>query len=103
MYYANYLRYAERGRTEMLRALGVNQRALAETEGFTFVVRRVVVDYIAPARLEDALDIVSTVREVGGATVGMEQLVRRGADVLVRMDVTLAGVNARGRATRRGR
>jgi acyl-CoA thioester hydrolase len=100
VYYANYLRYAERGRTELLRTLGVNQRALAESEGFNFVVRRVTVDYMAPARLEDVLDIVTVVRAVTGVSVEMEQVVRRGDDVLVRMDVTLARVNARGRATR---
>lgn len=100
VYYANYLCYAERGRTEFLRSLGVNQRALADSEGFNFVVRRVAVDYLAPARLEDVLDIVTVVRAVAGASVEMEQVVRRGDDVLVRMDVTLACVNARGRATR---
>jgi acyl-CoA thioester hydrolase len=100
VYYANYLCYAERGRTEFLRTLGVNQRALVESEGFNFVVRRVAVDYIAPARLEDVLDIVTVVRAVTGASVEMEQVVRRGDDVLVRMDVTLACINARGRATR---
>jgi acyl-CoA thioester hydrolase len=100
VYYANYLCYAERGRTEFLRSLGVNQRALADSEGFNFVVRRIAVDYLAPARLEDVLDIVTVVRAVAGASVEMEQVVRRGDDVLVRMDVTLACVNARGRATR---
>jgi acyl-CoA thioester hydrolase len=100
VYYANYLCYAERGRTELLRTLGVNQRALVETEGFNFVVRRLAVDYIAPARLEDVLEIVTVVRTVTGASVEMEQVIRRGGDVLVRMDVTLACINARGRATR---
>lgn len=100
VYYANYLRFAERGRTELLRRLGVNQSRLAAETGVIFAVRRAAAEYIAPARLEDSLDIVTSVRAVGGATVEMDQSVRRGGEVLVRMDITIACINARGRATR---
>ncbi len=100
VYYANYLRFAERGRTELLRRLGVNQSRLAAETGVIFAVRRAAAEYIAPARLEDALEIVTSVRAVSGATVEMDQWVRRGDEVLVRMDITIACINARGRATR---
>ena len=54
VYYANYLRFAERGRTELLRALGVGQRRMAEEQGIAFAVRRCTCEYIRPARLDDA-------------------------------------------------
>lgn len=100
VYYANYLRYAERARTELLRGLGIGQRALADETGLIFAVRRLKADFIAPARLDDDLEIVTTVTGTRGASADMEQVVRRGGDELVRLEVRIACVNARGRATR---
>lgn len=100
VYYANYLRYAERGRTELLRAIGIVQRDLAAQTGIVFAVRRVEADYLAPARLEDGIDVVTRVTGLGAASIDMEQVVRRGDTDLVRMTVKIACVNARGRATR---
>ncbi|MFM2130408.1 MAG: hypothetical protein RL477_1954 [Pseudomonadota bacterium] len=100
VYYANYLRYAERGRSELLRAIGVVQRELAAESGIVFAVRRVEADYMAPARLEDSLEIATRVVALGAASVDMEQTVRRGTDDLVHMKVKIACVNAKGRATR---
>lgn len=100
VYYANYLRYAERGRTELLREIGIEQRAFAAETGLVFAVRRVEADYLAPARLDDALEVVTRVTEARGATVTMDQDVRRGEETLVRLRVVIACVNARGRPTR---
>jgi len=100
VYYANYLRFAERARTELLRAAGIDQRELAAETGQLFAVRRVEAEYLAPARLDDSLEVVTRVVTTRGATVDMEQVVRRGDDVLVRMMVQIACVNGRGRATR---
>lgn len=100
VYYANYLRFAERGRTELLRSIGVVQRDLAADAGVIFAVRRVEAEYLAPARLEDELEVATRVLAVGGASVDMAQAVRRGGDDLVRMTVKIACVNGRGRATR---
>ena len=100
VYYANYLRFAERARTELLRAFGVSQRALAVDDGLSFAVRRVEADFLAPARLDDALEVVTEVAEVRGASVTMHQAVRRGGEELVRLVVRIGCVNDRARATR---
>lgn len=107
VYYANYLKFAERARTEVLRELGVAQRELMEGEGLAFAVRRCTVDYVAPARLDDLLQIHSTVRALGAASLDIEQSIRRAPDSqedgvgeLVRLDVKLAVINKSGRASR---
>lgn len=100
VYYANYLRYAERGRTELLRTIGIVQRDLAAETGIVFAVRRVDADYLSPARLEDDIEVATRVMGLGAASIDMEQVVRRAGTDLVRMNVKIVCVNARGRATR---
>lgn len=73
VYYANYLKFLERARTEWLRLLGIEQPALAERDGVVFVVRRVEVDYLAPARFNDALEVHSRLLERGRASLVMAQ------------------------------
>lgn len=92
MYHASYLRFAERARTEWLRALGVNQDALKTAEGLGFVVTRITVDYLRPARLDDLLDVTTSVTDLGRATLKLRQEVRRGDTVLSTLDVTVACV-----------
>ncbi|SES80905.1 tol-pal system-associated acyl-CoA thioesterase [Oceanicella actignis] len=72
VYYANYLRFFERGRTEALRALGVDQTALKDA-GLVFVVRRFETDYLRPARFDDLIRIETRVLRVAGASVEMAQ------------------------------
>ena len=67
VYYANYLKFIERGRTEALRAAGVDQMALRASDGVVFAVRRVEADFLAPARMDDLLDITTTVTKATGA------------------------------------
>lgn len=102
VYYANYLKFAERARTEVLRELGVAQRELMEGEGLAFAVRRCAVDYFAPAKLDDELQIHSTVRALGPASLDIEQSIRRsdGVGELVRLDVKIVVINKSGRASR---
>lgn len=100
VYYANYLKFAERARTEWLRACGISQRALARESGQVFAVRRVEADFLAPARLDDELEIRTTVLDHGGARFAMGQVIGRGAEDLVRLKVLIACVNAKGQATR---
>ena len=66
VYHANYLKFAERGRTEMLRELGFEHSASREESGTLFTVRRCSIDYLAPARLDDALTVDTRVVEIGG-------------------------------------
>ncbi|MGE4218893.1 MAG: tol-pal system-associated acyl-CoA thioesterase [Alphaproteobacteria bacterium] len=100
VYYANYLRFAERARTEMLRDLGGEHRALLDAHGMVFAVRSCKADYLVPARLDDALEVRSRLLEVGGASMTAEQVVHREAEVLVRMEVRLACMGRDGRAVR---
>ncbi|WPZ36918.1 tol-pal system-associated acyl-CoA thioesterase [Thalassobaculum sp. OXR-137] len=102
VYHANYLRYAERARTEFLRARGVEQREMREAEDFAFVVRRCTVDYRAPAVLDDALEVITRITGVRGAALeAVQEVVRQGeSDPLVVMDLVIAGVNGRGRPVR---
>ena len=80
VYHANYLRFAELGRTEALREIGVPHAAMVEQHGLFFMVRRVKVDYLAPARLDDSLIVETTTLAVAGASVELRQDVLREAD-----------------------
>ncbi|WP_419951395.1 tol-pal system-associated acyl-CoA thioesterase [Methylobacterium sp.] len=99
VYHANYLRYMERGRTELLRALAMEQVNLQRDAGLIFVVRRMVLDFLKPARMDDMLAIMTTVVELRGASMPMIQEVRRGDEVLLKAEVTVAAVRD-GRAVR---
>ena len=77
VYHANYLRYAERARTEALRDWGIPHADLVEHFGLMFMVRQLEVDYQRGARLDEALTVESEVLEVGGATVRLRQTVRK--------------------------
>jgi acyl-CoA thioester hydrolase len=96
VYYANYLKFAERGRTEALRAIGVEQRDFAASEGVQFVVRRVEADFHAPARLDDDLEVVTRTVDIGGASLTMDQAIRRGDETLVTLRVNICSVGAGG-------
>lgn len=82
VFYANYLKFFERARTEWLRACGVDQRGLAEQSGILFVVSETAVQYRAPARLDDMLVIASRIERLGRASVEFAQEARRGDVVL---------------------
>jgi len=105
VYYANYLKFAERARTEMLRERGIDQGALAAEEGLVFAVRRCAVEYLRPARLDDRLIVASRVTAATGARVALEQRVHKsGGDEsnhdLAILTVQLACLDRRGRAVR---
>lgn len=99
VYYANYLRFAERARTEMLRAVGISHAEMIEG-GLFLAVRRCEVDYLRPARLDDELVIESQVTEMGGASVDLAQRICRDGVELVRLVVKVACLNDAGRPTR---
>jgi acyl-CoA thioester hydrolase len=100
VYHANYLRFAERGRTEMLRCLGLEHGGLRARLGLAFTVRRCVVDYLAPARLDDRLEVRTGLARIGGASLDLEQRILMQDRLLVRMDVRLALVSPALRAVR---
>ncbi len=100
VYYANYLRFIERARTEWTRALGVDQTRLKEDEGAVFAVRRVEADYLRPALFQDELTVVTRLLHLGGASIRLEQQVRRGEETLFSALVTLVCMNGSAQASR---
>lgn len=100
VYYANYLKFIERGRTEALDALGIDQMALKADHGLVFVVRRVEIDYLQPARFGEVLTVMTGITAIRGASVEMGQEVRRGDTVLIRACVKIACMDGDGRPAR---
>ncbi len=92
VFYANYLKYMERGRTEWLRDLGVDQSTLAATEQRVFMVVRVDVRYISPARLDDLLQIESEVTRMGRASLHFAQSVSRGGELIAQSNIQVCCV-----------
>ena len=102
VYHANYLRFMERGRTNYLRLLGADHRALfeqtaQEAPGFAFVVRTMTIDFLKPARMDDVLEISTTPQEVKGASITLKQQCRRGDELLCEASVRVAFIS-QGRA-----
>ena len=102
VYHANYLRFMERGRSNYLRLLGADQRALfeqaaQEAPGFAFVVRSMRIDFRKPARMDDVLDVVTAPEEVKGASITLCQRILRADELLLEAHVRVAFV-ADGRA-----
>jgi acyl-CoA thioester hydrolase len=93
VYYANYLRYIERARSDWVRSLGVDQNAMREQDGVVFVVRRVEADYLMPAKFDDELLVRTVVKAVTGVRLVMSQEVLRGEDLLFQAEVTVVCVN----------
>jgi len=100
VYYANYLKFAERARTESLRALGIEQGRLMADSGVAFAVRRALADYRKPARLDDLLEVRTRLTAVGGASLEMEQEIARDGAVLVALSFKLACMRTDGRPER---
>lgn len=100
VYHANYLRYMERARSDMLRLAGIDQRATHESGGGAYAVADLAIRYRAPARLDDALIVVSRVMRMRAASTVIHHTVRRGSHVLAEAEVTVALVAPSGRPTR---
>lgn len=100
VYHANYLRYMERARSDMLRLLGIDQRASIEAGEGVYAVSRVEIDYRASAKLDDDLVVVSRMERVSGATVSIAQQVMRGDVLLTDATVTVAFITPEGRPKR---
>jgi acyl-CoA thioester hydrolase len=103
VYYANYLRFMERARSDMLRAVGIDQRAALESGEGVYAVAEANIKYRAPARLDDELVIVSRLLEVRAATCVIHQRVMRGDEILTDARVTAAFLTREGRPKRQPR
>ncbi|HZG45034.1 MAG TPA: YbgC/FadM family acyl-CoA thioesterase [Allosphingosinicella sp.] len=100
VYYANYLKYIERARSDILRALGVDQRAFMEAGEGAYAVAEARIKYHRPAKLDDDLVVVSTVSRVLAASVTIHQRVRRGEELLAHATIVAAFVSPDGRPKR---
>jgi len=100
VYYANYLKFIERGRSEAVREAGIDQTALRKEHSLVFAVRRVEADYLAPARFDDELVICTKLLRVRGASIDMQQQVRPAATLLFSANVRLAAITAGGKPAR---
>lgn len=100
VYYANYLKYIERARSDWVRELGIDQRAMREEEGLIFAVRRVEADYLSSAHFDDELVVLTATRAVTGARLVLSQEVKRGEELLFQAEVTVVCVNETGHPAR---
>ena len=100
VYYANYLRFIERARTEWVRGQGIDQTRLKQEEGLVFAVRRVEADYLVPAHFDDDLTVRTSVEQMTGARIVLNQDVMRGMDLLFSSQVTLVALTLDGQPTR---
>ena len=102
VYHARYLHFLERGRTDYLRCLGCQQSDLlaADEEGLVFVVHRMEIDFKMPAKMDDALNILTTTEKAGGAKMVLSQEIRRGDTLLIAAKVVIAVINRHGRPRR---
>ena len=97
VYHANYLKFCERARSDCLRLGGIHHHKL---EGLGFVVRRMVCDFLKPARIDDLLEVETEFRDMAGARIEIEQRIGRGGVCLFKADVKVALVDSKGRPTR---
>ena len=105
VYHANFLKFCERGRSDFIRLLGIHHQDLANPEkgeASVFVVRRIEMDYLKPARLDDVLEVVTRCGEMGAASLTLLQEVRRDGIVLVRAKVVVVLVSEAGKPQRLG-
>lgn len=100
VYYANYLKYIERARSDWVRSLGIDQNAMRDEDGVVFAVRRVEADYHLPARFDDELEVRTSVKAVTGARLVMDQQVCRAGDLLFAAEVTIVCIDSAGRPAR---
>jgi len=100
VYHANYLRFAERGRTEMLRAAGFEHAGILKETGIAFTVISMQVNFKSPAKLDELLDVQTRMVSVGGASMEMAQGIFRGDTLLVDMIVKIACIDRNGKAAR---
>ena len=100
VYHANYLKFAERSRTEMLREVKIEQLILKNDCDIQFIVKNLYIDFFKPAQLDDLLTIKSVILKVSLAKVIMEQLIYKKMTLLAKIDVTLGSINTEGKPSR---
>lgn len=104
VYHASFLRWFERGRTDLLRLVGVHHSQLAApadgSEALAYVIRRMELDWLRPARIDDLLEVITRPVALGGASVTLHQEARRGADIICAANVVAVMITMTGRPHR---
>ncbi|MEP1933409.1 MAG: tol-pal system-associated acyl-CoA thioesterase [Paracoccaceae bacterium] len=100
VYYANYLRFIERARSDWVRSIGIDQNKMKLMDGLVFAVRRVEADYVAPAHFDDELTIETQTQSAGAARLILQQDIRRGTDIIFSAIVTIVCISERGKPAR---
>ena len=100
VYYANYLKFLERARSEAIYSLGLSNKKLLDKEGVIIIVKSCNIEYKKPAKFEDEIEIISTINEVKNSSFKMRQLIKRKSDVISVADVTLVTINEKGKPVR---
>jgi acyl-CoA thioester hydrolase len=100
VYYANYLKFIERGRSEWVRDCGVDQGALRADQGMVFAVRKVDADYLKPAKFDDLLQVTTELVALGGASITLRQEVWRGEERLFTAHVVMVCLHETGKPAR---
>ena len=100
VYYANYLKFAERARTELLRNLGINQSSLEQDSGILFVVKNANLELISPAKLDDVIEVKTNIRKLSGASINMLQEISIVGKNIATLDVTIVCINKQFKPTR---
>ena len=100
VYYANYLKFLERARSEAIYSLGLSNKETLEKEGVIIIVKTCNIEYKKPAKFEDEIEIISNIKEVKNSSFKMRQVIKKKFDIISEADVVLVTVNKKGRPVR---
>ena len=100
VYYANYLKFLERARSEAIYSLGLSNKEILEKEGVIIIVKSCSIEYKKPAKFEDEIEIFSNIIEVKNSSFKMHQVIKRKFDIISKADVVLVTINEKGKPVR---
>ncbi len=100
VYYANYLKFLERARSEAIYSLGLSNKEILEKEGVIIIVKTCNIEYKKPAKFEDEIEIISNIKEVKNSSFKMHQVIKKKFDIISEADVVLVTVNKEGKPVR---
>ena len=100
VYYANYLKFLERARSEAIYSLGLSNKEILEKEGVIIIVKTCNIEYKKPAKFEDEIEIISNIKEVKNSSFKMHQVIKKKFDIISEADVVLVTVNKKGKPVR---
>ena len=100
VYYANYLKFLERARSEAIYSLGLSNKEILEKEGVIIIVKTCNIEYKKPAKFEDVIEIISNIKEVKNSSFKMHQVIKKKFDIISEADVVLVTVNKKGKPVR---